>query len=128
MIPSLKITLGSLLIYHLIKQPYLVNGFYVKYHANGYLAHYKAQLFAHGFSQKPNIDYDETFFSIIRIISLQVLIASTTIYDLQIHQKDVKTIFLHGVLIEEIYMNQPLVLKILELNIKYVNCCDQDTI
>ena len=36
-----------------------------------------------------------------------MLIALAAVYDLQIHQMDVKTTFLNGELEEEIYMEQP---------------------
>ncbi|KAL2243797.1 UNVERIFIED_CONTAM: Retrovirus-related Pol polyprotein from transposon TNT 1-94 [Sesamum indicum] len=42
-----------------------------------------------------------------RLITIQVLIALTLVYNLPIHQMDVKTVFLYGELEEEIYMDQP---------------------
>ncbi|KAL0366199.1 UNVERIFIED_CONTAM: Retrovirus-related Pol polyprotein from transposon TNT 1-94 [Sesamum radiatum] len=42
-----------------------------------------------------------------RITSIRVLIAIAALYDLEIHQMDVKTAFLNGELDEEIYMEQP---------------------
>ncbi|KAL0301725.1 UNVERIFIED_CONTAM: Retrovirus-related Pol polyprotein from transposon TNT 1-94 [Sesamum radiatum] len=45
--------------------------------------------------------------SVTRITSIRVLIAVAALYDLEIHQMDVKTAFLNGELDEEIYMEQP---------------------
>ena len=39
--------------------------------------------------------------------TIRVLIALASIYDLTIHQMDVKTAFLNGDLDKEIYMDQP---------------------
>ncbi|KAL0347056.1 UNVERIFIED_CONTAM: Retrovirus-related Pol polyprotein from transposon TNT 1-94 [Sesamum calycinum] len=44
---------------------------------------------------------------VTRITSIRVLIAVAALYDLEIHQMDVKTAFLNGELDEEIYMEQP---------------------
>ena len=42
-----------------------------------------------------------------RITSIRMLIAIAAIFNLEIHQMDVKTAFLNGELDEEIYMEQP---------------------
>ena len=42
-----------------------------------------------------------------RITSIRMLIAIAVLYNLEIHQMDVKTTFLNGDLDEEIYMEQP---------------------
>ena len=47
------------------------------------------------------------FSPITRISLIQVLITLASIYNLFIHQMDVKTAFLNGDLEEEIYMLQP---------------------
>ena len=68
---------------------------------------HKARLVAKGFSQKPNIDYFDTFALVTRISSMQVLLAIASIHKLVIHQMDVKIAFLNGEVEEEIYMTQP---------------------
>ena len=78
-----------------------------KYHPDGSIVKYKALLVGKGFSQKPNIDYFDTFAPVTRISSIQVLLALTSIHRLVIHQMDVKIAFLNGELEEEIYMTQP---------------------
>jgi len=73
---------------------------------DGSVEKYKARLVAKGFKQKENIDFFDTFSPITRITSIRVLIALTTIHNLEVHQMDVKTVFLNGELEEEIYMEQ----------------------
>jgi hypothetical protein len=78
-----------------------------KYNAQGLITRYKARLVARGFSQEKGIDYNETFSPVINISSLRILLALTAIYDLNVHQMDVKTAFLYGHILEEIFMVQP---------------------
>jgi hypothetical protein len=40
-------------------------------------------------------------------VSIRYILALTTIEDMEIHQMDIKTTFLHGDLEKEIYMQQP---------------------
>ena len=75
--------------------------------ADGTIEKYKARLVVKGFKQKEGLDYFDTYFPVIRITSIRMLIALAAVYDLQIHQMDVKTAFLNGDLQEEIYMEQP---------------------
>ena len=79
----------------------------VKTGADGRVQKYKARLVAQGFTQKFGTDYDETFCPVIRQESLRMLIALSVQYGLQLHQMDVTTAFLNGILEEEVYMKQP---------------------
>ena len=74
---------------------------------DGTIDKYKARLVAKGFTQKEDLDFFDTFSPVTRVTSIRVLIAIAAIYDLHIHQMDVKTAFLNGDLEEEIYMDQP---------------------
>ncbi|KAK4380871.1 Retrovirus-related Pol polyprotein from transposon TNT 1-94 [Sesamum angolense] len=78
-----------------------------KYKADGSIDKYKARLVAKGFKQKEGLDFFDTYSLVTRITSIRVLIAVAALYDLEIHQMDVKTAFLNGELDEEIYMEQP---------------------
>ena len=62
---------------------------------------------AKGFTQIPGIDYNETFSPVARFESLRLLLALAALEDWEIHQLDVKSAFLNGVLDKEIYMEQP---------------------
>jgi len=62
---------------------------------------------AKGFTQIPGIDYDETLSPVACFESLQLLLALAVLENWEIHQMDVKSAFLNGILNEEIYMEQP---------------------
>ena len=68
---------------------------------------YRARLVAKGFTQIQGIDYDETFSPVARFESLRLILALAALEDWEIHQMDVKSAFLNGLLEEEIYMEQP---------------------
>ncbi|KAL2249827.1 UNVERIFIED_CONTAM: Retrovirus-related Pol polyprotein from transposon TNT 1-94 [Sesamum indicum] len=74
---------------------------------DGTIDKFKARLVAKGFKQKEGIDYFDTYSSVARLTTIQVLIALASVYNLPIHQIDVKTAFLYGELEEKIYMDQP---------------------
>ena len=78
-----------------------------KMKANGTIDKYKARLVVKGFRQREGLDYFDTYSPVTRITSIRVLIALAAVYNLEIHQMDVKTAFLNGDLEEEIYMEQP---------------------
>ena len=78
-----------------------------KLKADGSIEKYKARLVAIGFRHKENIDFFDTYSPVTRITSIRVLFAITAIHVFVIHQMDVKTTFLNGVLEKEIYMDQP---------------------
>ena len=68
---------------------------------------HRARVVAKGFTQVFGIDYDETFSPVARFESLRLLLALAALEDWEIHQMDVKSAFLNGLLDEEIYMEQP---------------------
>ena len=57
-----------------------------------------------GFSQKEGIDYEETFAPVARYTSIRSLLALAVVMKWKIHQMDVKTSFLNGVVEEEVYV------------------------
>ncbi|KAG7564293.1 Integrase catalytic core [Arabidopsis suecica] len=81
--------------------------FKTKLDCNGNVERYKARLVAKGFNQKEGTDYSETFSPVSRKDSLRIIMALVAHYDLELHQMDVKTAFLNGDLLEEVYMRQP---------------------
>lgn len=65
---------------------------------------YRARLVAKGFTQKPGIEYDETFSPVVRHSTLKLLFALSAQLNLDITDLDVKKAFLNGFFKEEIYM------------------------
>lgn len=68
---------------------------------------YRARLVAKGFTQKPGIDYKETFSPVLRYSTLRLLFALSAKYSLDISHLDVTTAYLNGYLSEDVYMNLP---------------------
>ena len=68
---------------------------------------FKSRLMAKGFKQTHGIDYDETFSPVVMLKSIRILLAIAVYYDYEICQMDVKTTFLNGNLLEDVYMTQP---------------------
>jgi hypothetical protein len=79
----------------------------IKHVADGSIEKFKARFVAKGFSQKEGVDYDETFAPVARYTSIRVVISLAAEMGWQIHQMDVKTTFLNGVIEEEVYIEQP---------------------
>src|SRR5712692_5185414 len=63
---------------------------------------------ARGFSQKEGIYYEETFAPVARYTSIRSVLALDAVMKWKIHQMDVKTAFLNGVVEEEVYVEHPL--------------------
>jgi hypothetical protein len=68
----------------------------------------KSRLVALRFSQKEGIDYEETFTPVVRLEAIRILLAFFVAKGFKLHQMDVKSAFLNGVLEEEVYVRQPL--------------------
>ena len=62
---------------------------------------------ARGFSQKEEIDYEETFAPVARYTLIRNIMALASMMKWNLHQMDVKTTFLNGVIEEEVYIEQP---------------------
>jgi hypothetical protein len=59
------------------------------------------------FTQREEIDYNETFSPVSSKNSFRIITALVAHYNLELYQIDVKTIFLNGDLYENVYMAQP---------------------
>nr|GFB30145.1 copia protein [Tanacetum cinerariifolium] len=57
--------------------------------------------------QEERIDYDETFAPVARIKAIRLFLAYAAHKDFTVFQIDVKTVFLNGILKEEVYVGQP---------------------
>jgi hypothetical protein len=67
----------------------------------------KSGLVTQGFSQKERIDYEETFAPVAHLEAIRILLAFSVAKGFKLHQMDVKSAFLNGVLEEEVYVRQP---------------------
>jgi len=68
---------------------------------------YKARLVAQGFTQRPGIDFDETYSPVMDGITFRYLISMAASMNLQMKLMDVVTAYLYGSLDAEIYMKVP---------------------
>ena len=75
--------------------------------AHGSIDKYKVRLVVKGYMLMECFDYFDTYSLVTIITSICMLIAIAALYNLEIHQMDVKTTFLNGELDEEIHMEQP---------------------
>jgi hypothetical protein len=71
------------------------------------VSRYKARLVAKGYAQTYGIDYEETYSRVAKMTTVRAIIAMATTKGWSLHQMDVKNVFLHGDLQEEVYMEQP---------------------
>jgi hypothetical protein len=81
--------------------------FKIKHAADGSIEKYKVGFFAHGFSQKEGIEYEEKFAPVARYTSIRTIIALEAKMKWKLHQMDIKTTFLNGVIKEEVYIEKP---------------------
>ncbi|KAL0445682.1 UNVERIFIED_CONTAM: hypothetical protein Slati_1696100 [Sesamum latifolium] len=68
---------------------------------------FKARLVAKGYTQRPRVDFEETYSPVAMTKSVRILLAIAAWYDYEIWQMNVKTAFLNGFVEEEIFMDQP---------------------
>ena len=80
--------------------------FNVKSNPNGEET-YKARYVAKGFSQIPDIDFQETFSPTARITSVRTLVQCAVQNGQMIHQMDVKTAYLNAPIDCELYVEKP---------------------
>ncbi|KAJ9555002.1 hypothetical protein OSB04_009616 [Centaurea solstitialis] len=74
---------------------------------NTLLGSYKDRLVANGKSQRPGIEYDETFSPVVKPATIRTILSLAVSRDWPVHQLDVKNALLHGTLSETVYMYQP---------------------
>ena len=67
----------------------------------------KARLVAKGYNQEEGIDYEETYAPVARLEDIRVLLAFACIKGFKLYQMDVKSAFLNGYIMEEVYVEQP---------------------
>ena len=70
--------------------------FKLKHKVDGSIEKYKERFVEKGFSQKPDIDYDDTFVSVTRYTTIRSVISLVANNNWNLHEIDVKTAFLNG--------------------------------
>jgi hypothetical protein len=68
---------------------------------------YKEIFVARGISQQEGEDYGEMVAPVTRCTSTRAIISLSTSMGWILHQMDVKTVFLNGVIEEEVYIEKP---------------------
>jgi hypothetical protein len=72
--------------------------------SKGNIDRFKARVVAKGFTQREGIDYTETFSSVSCKDSLRIIMVLVAHYALELYQMDVKTTFLNGDMLENVYI------------------------
>ena len=81
--------------------------FKVKMNADGSVERFKGRIVAKGYSQRPGIDFTDTFAHTLHPATLRFTIAVVTIEDWELRSVDITSAFTNGELEEDIYMRQP---------------------
>jgi hypothetical protein len=88
---------------------------------DGFVVRNKARLVAQGYCQKEGIDYEETFAPVARLEAIRILLAFAASKGFKLFQMDVKSAFLNGYIEEEVYVRQPLVLRVPSFQTMFLN-------
>ncbi|KAL8154556.1 hypothetical protein AgCh_000066 [Apium graveolens] len=79
----------------------------LKKDSEGNVVKYKARLVAKGYVQRKGIDYKEVFAPVAHLEMIRLFLALTAKEGWEVHHLDVKSAFLNGELLEEVYVMQP---------------------
>lgn len=80
----------------------------IKYHSNGRVERFIAQLVVLGNHQVKGIECDENFALVTKMVIIRIVLAIVVAKDWEHHQMDVHNAFLHGDMEEVVYMKLPL--------------------
>lgn len=100
-------------VYELVPRPSDVNVvksrfvFKTKTNEFGVAVRNKTRLVAQGFSQIPDVDFFDTFASVVRISSVRLLFSLAVLHDFFIVHFDISVAFLNAPLEECVYLEQP---------------------
>ncbi|KAM1505772.1 hypothetical protein ACFXTO_001721 [Malus domestica] len=81
--------------------------FRIKRKPDGSVDRYKTRLVAKGFHQQEGIDFQETFSSVAKPVTIKILLILAVQFDWFLNQLNISNAFLHGTLKEEVFMQQP---------------------
>lgn len=81
--------------------------FKIKRKPDGSIERYKGRLVAQGFSQRPGVEFGETFAPTTKWAALHAILTLAAIEDLELWSVDISTAYLNGILDAEVYMKQP---------------------
>jgi hypothetical protein len=88
---------------------------------HGVVTRNKARLMAKGYAQVAGLDFEETFAPVARLESIRILLAYAAHHSFRLFQMDVKSAFLNGPIKEEVYVEQPLALRMTGIPTMYIN-------
>ena len=79
----------------------------LKRDAQGQITRRRARLVAKGNHQHEGVDYFETFSPVIKHSTIRIILSLAVTFRWSIRQIDIQNAFLHGDLVETVYMQQP---------------------
>lgn len=80
----------------------------IKHKAYESIERLKTRLVVKGYTQRPGIDYIETFAPVVKITIVRALLITIVKHGWPLYQLDANNVFLHEDLYEEVYMEVPL--------------------
>ena len=81
--------------------------FIVKVNPDGSIARLKPRLVPKRYAQTYGMDYYDSFFLVAKMTYVRLFISLIATYNWDLHQLDIKNVFLHDDLHEEVDMEQP---------------------
>jgi hypothetical protein len=83
--------------------------FKIKRNEDGSVERYKGRIVAKGYSQRPGVDFDETYAPTTKWAALRAIFAIAALEDLELDSVDISTAYLNGVLPDHhrVYMQEP---------------------
>jgi hypothetical protein len=89
--------------------------FHNKQDEHGVVTRNKARLVAKGYAQVAGLDFEETFAPVARLESIRILLAYAAHHSFKLFQMDMKSAFLNRLIKKEVYVEQPLALRMTDI-------------